>query len=148
MPDVRAAPRMSGSPSHAGCPVFSPDVRLPVIPTPVGLHVAAGCPGFARMSGPSRVTECPGLAPDVRPLCFSPGFSSVLLVPRQPGCPATLPGCPACPFAYAITATFELTLYIALLPHGRRLTTHFEQTLEHISLSLNPPHQILDPQGI
>ena len=132
--------RMSGLPVLPGCPGFS-----------------AGYPGIAvqRTCLCWAARRMSGHLPDVRaflfcrmsglgPGCPAPLFSALVLfsVPHiLPGrMSGPLPGCPACPFTYTTTAIFVLTLYIALLPHGRGLTTHFEQTLEHISLSLSLLH--------
>jgi hypothetical protein len=131
---------------YAGCPGspctpdfrdYLPDVRLVLSRGRFNLMnlpdvwPCAECPGFPDMPD---VLSWP---PVVWPLYFYLCFCSVLQVARQAGCPAPLPGCPACLFTCTTMTTFVLTLYIALLPHGRGLTIHFEQTLEHISLSLS-----------
>ena len=151
-PDVRASCQISG-PSHSRmhfCAVLLPDIR------PSTPDVRPPC----RISGHS----CPenvfmlGCAPDVRPPAGCPGLPVLPDVRAWPGCPAPLfsalvlfsvphilpgqmsgplPGCPACSFSYTTTAIFMLTLYIPLVLHGRGWTIHFEQTLEHFSLSLS-----------
>ena len=95
----------------------------------------AGCPGFPVLP------DVRAWPLDVRPLCFLLCFC-LCSVPRSlpSRMSGPLPGCPACSLTYTTMAIFELTLYIALLPHGRGLTTHFEPTLEHISLSLSLLH--------
>ena len=123
-PDVRTPFRICGHryPENVFMLGCAPDVRPP-----------AGCPGLPVLP------DVRAWPPDVRPLCCLFCFNSVpcSLPGRMSG---PLPGCPTCSFTYTATAIFVLTLYIALLPHGRGLTTHFEQTLEHISLSLSLLH--------
>ena len=72
----------------------------------------AGCLGFPDMP------DVRAWPPDVRPLCLYLCFCSILQVARQAGCPAPMPGCSACPFTCTTTATFVLTLHIALPPTG------------------------------
>ena len=117
-PDVRAPFRISGHryPENVFMLGCASDVWPP-----------SGCPGLPVLS------DVRAWPPDVRPLCFLLCFCLVLRVVCQAGCPAY-------PFTCTTTAIFVLTLYIALLPHGRGLTIHFEQALEHISLSLSLLH--------
>jgi len=155
--DIRASRRISG-PSHSRmhfCAVLLSDVRAPSARQMSGL--LAGYPGI----GVQRTFLCwaarrmSGHLPDVRafllcrmsgldPGCPAPLFSALVLfsVPHiLPGrMSGPLPGCPACSFTYTTTAIFMLTLYIPLVLHGRGLTIHFEQTLEHFSLSLSFLH--------
>ena len=142
---------------------ISPDVRGFLLCRMSGPH--CGYPGIdiQRTFLCWAVRRMSGHLPDVRaflfcrmsrlgPGCPAPLFSALVLfsVPHiLPGrMSGPLPGCLACSFSYTTTAIFMLTLYIPLLLHRRGMTIHFKQTLEHFSLSLIPPHQILDPQGI
>jgi len=134
--------RCPGSPCTPNFWASMPDVRLELSSERFQFYELAGC-----LFGSSSLAGRLGCAPDVRSLCFALCFLLISTYTTLGWMSGPCTGCPAYPVTYTATAIFSHTLYIALFPHGRGLTIHFEQTLEHISLSLSLtlPHQILDP---